>query len=74
MKIGVRLETGNINKKENKLKSQYFPVKHSTFCAYLEGYSTERELSQNELEVAQLCLPIRHLELMGLTIQYWHHK
>jgi Ser/Thr protein kinase RdoA (MazF antagonist) len=39
--------------------------------AFVEGYSTERTLSRNELAAAQLCLPIRHLELMGLTIQYW---
>jgi Ser/Thr protein kinase RdoA (MazF antagonist) len=39
--------------------------------AFVDGYSTERTLSRNELLAAQLCLPIRHLELMGLTIRYW---
>lgn len=39
--------------------------------AFVEGYNTERPLSSNELAVAQLCLPVRHLELMGLTMQYW---
>lgn len=39
--------------------------------AFVEGYRTERPLSSDELVVAQLCLPIRHLELMGLTIRYW---
>jgi len=39
--------------------------------AFVEGYNTERSLSRNELMVAQLCLPIRHLELMGLTMRYW---
>ncbi len=39
--------------------------------AFVEGYTTQRPLSQNELAVAQLCLPLRHLELMGLTIRYW---
>jgi len=39
--------------------------------AFVEGYNTERPLSSNELAVAQLCLPIRHLELMGLTMRYW---
>jgi Ser/Thr protein kinase RdoA (MazF antagonist) len=39
--------------------------------AFLEGYATERFLSSDELAIAQLCLPIRHLELMGLTMQYW---
>lgn len=39
--------------------------------AFVEGYRTERALSSDELVVAQLCLPIRHLELMGLTIRYW---
>jgi len=39
--------------------------------AFLEGYSAERSLSGNELVAAQLCLPIRHLELMGLTMRYW---
>ncbi|MBN2387490.1 MAG: phosphotransferase [Anaerolineales bacterium] len=39
--------------------------------AFVEGYATERSLSRNELAAAQLCLPLRHLELMGLTLQYW---
>ena len=39
--------------------------------AFVDGYNTERDLSRNELAAAQLCLPLRHLELMGLTIQYW---
>ncbi|MFN2133566.1 MAG: phosphotransferase enzyme family protein [Anaerolineae bacterium] len=39
--------------------------------AFVEGYNEERTLSSDELAVAQLCLPIRHLELMGLTMQYW---
>jgi Ser/Thr protein kinase RdoA (MazF antagonist) len=39
--------------------------------AFVQGYSTERPLSSDELVVAQLCLPIRHLELMGITIRYW---
>ncbi len=39
--------------------------------AFVDGYDTERPLSRNELAAAQLCLPLRHLELMGLTIQYW---
>jgi len=37
----------------------------------VEGYNTERPLSSNELVVAQLCLPVRHLELMGLAVRYW---
>jgi Ser/Thr protein kinase RdoA (MazF antagonist) len=41
------------------------------WAAFVEGYSLERSLSQNELLVAQLCLPLRHFELMGLTIRYW---
>jgi Ser/Thr protein kinase RdoA (MazF antagonist) len=39
--------------------------------AFVEGYNAERTLSGDELAVAQLCLPIRHLELMGITIRYW---
>ncbi len=39
--------------------------------AFVDGYNLERPLSKNELAAAQLCLPLRHLELMGLTIQYW---
>ncbi len=39
--------------------------------AFVDGYSRERPLSENELAAAQLCLPLRHLELMGLTIRYW---
>jgi len=41
------------------------------WAAFVEGYSTQRSLNDNELIVAQLCLPIRHLELMGVTIRYW---
>jgi Ser/Thr protein kinase RdoA (MazF antagonist) len=39
--------------------------------AFVDGYNMERPLRRNELAAAQLCLPLRHLELMGLTIQYW---
>jgi Ser/Thr protein kinase RdoA (MazF antagonist) len=39
--------------------------------AFVEGYDTERPLGSKELAAAQLCLPLRHLELMGLTLQYW---
>jgi Ser/Thr protein kinase RdoA (MazF antagonist) len=39
--------------------------------AFVDGYNSERFLSKNELSAAQLCLPLRHLELMGLTIKYW---
>ena len=39
--------------------------------AFLEGYTGERPLSEKELELAQLCLPIRHLELMHITMRYW---
>jgi Ser/Thr protein kinase RdoA (MazF antagonist) len=39
--------------------------------AFVDGYNTERTLGRNELAAAQLCSPIRHLELMGLAIQYW---
>lgn len=45
--------------------------KERLWAAFVEGYSQERRLSQNELLVAQLCLPIRHLELMGITMRYW---
>ncbi len=38
---------------------------------FIEGYNKERLLSENELMAAQLCLPIRHFELMGITIRYW---
>jgi Ser/Thr protein kinase RdoA (MazF antagonist) len=41
------------------------------WAAFVDGYNRERRLRHNELVVAQLCLPIRHLELMGLTIRYW---
>lgn len=39
--------------------------------SFVDGYSEERSLSGNELAVAQLCLPVRHLELMGLSMRYW---
>jgi Ser/Thr protein kinase RdoA (MazF antagonist) len=45
--------------------------KERFWAAFLEGYTTQRSLSHNELAAAQLCFPLRHLELMGLTIRYW---
>jgi Ser/Thr protein kinase RdoA (MazF antagonist) len=45
--------------------------KERFWAAFVEGYSAQRSLSDNELIAAQLCLPIRHLELMGVTIRYW---
>ena len=41
------------------------------WSAFVDGYNSVRTLGRNELTVAQLCQPIRHLELMGLTIRYW---
>jgi len=41
------------------------------WAAFIDGYSLERLLSRNELQAAQLCLPLRHFELMGLSIRYW---
>jgi Ser/Thr protein kinase RdoA (MazF antagonist) len=41
------------------------------WAAFLEGYNSQRLLSTSELAAAQLCLPLRHLELMGLAINYW---
>jgi Ser/Thr protein kinase RdoA (MazF antagonist) len=41
------------------------------WAAFVDGYSLERSLSQNELLAAQLCFPLRHFELMGLTMRYW---
>lgn len=46
-------------------------VKARFWDAFLEGYNAERPLGENELEAVALSLPIRHLELMGLTIRYW---
>ena len=45
--------------------------KERFWVAFVDGYSQERSLSQKELLAAQLCLPFRHFELMGLTIRYW---
>lgn len=45
--------------------------KERFWAAFLEGYNRQRPLGENELEAAQLCLALRHLELMGLTIRYW---
>ena len=54
----------NLSEETRREKDKFWEV-------FLEGYNTERSLSKNELRVAQLCLPIRHLELMRLTMQYW---
>ena len=52
--------------------SQETKAKKARFWgAFLEGYGEERALSGNELAAVDLALPIRHLELMGLTIRYW---
>jgi len=39
--------------------------------AFLQGYHEERILSQAELSAVDLSLPVRHLELMGITMRYW---
>jgi len=39
--------------------------------AFLDGYCGERTLNGNELAAVELSLPIRHVELMGLTMRYW---
>lgn len=39
--------------------------------AFLDGYAEVRTLSDGELEAVTLALPIRHLELMGLTMRHW---
>jgi Ser/Thr protein kinase RdoA (MazF antagonist) len=45
--------------------------KDSFWGAFLDGYAEIRTLSGNELAAVALALPIRHLELMGLTMRYW---
>lgn len=39
--------------------------------AFLDGYAEVRALSGSEFAAVALALPIRHLELMGLTMRYW---
>lgn len=39
--------------------------------AFLEGYGAVRPLTPGELAAAQLCSPLRHLELMALTLRDW---
>jgi Ser/Thr protein kinase RdoA (MazF antagonist) len=46
-------------------------TKARVLAAFLEGYHEERTLAPNELAAVQLAMPIRHLELMGLTMRYW---
>lgn len=41
------------------------------WAAFLDGYQEVRALRKNELSAIALALPIRHLELMGLTMRYW---
>ncbi len=41
------------------------------WAAFLDGYHSLRALSENELAAVDLAMPVRHLELMGLTIRYW---
>ena len=52
--------------------SQEVKAKKARFWeAFLEGYHQERTLSQDELSAVDLALPVRHLELMGITMRYW---
>jgi hypothetical protein len=41
------------------------------WVSFLEGYTTQRTLSADELVAARLGLPLRHFELIGVTIRYW---
>jgi len=36
---------------------------------FLEGYTSVRTLSDNEMKVVDLCLPIRHFELLGIVLE-----
>lgn len=53
------------------LSKEYKRIRDRFWSAFLEGYNQERPLSENEVAATRLCMPIRHLELMGLTIRYW---
>ena len=46
-------------------------TKDHFWAAFLEGYREVRALQESELSAVALALPIRHLELMGLTMRYW---
>jgi Ser/Thr protein kinase RdoA (MazF antagonist) len=39
--------------------------------SFLEGYAAQRTLSDDELAVGRLGVPLRHFELIGITIRYW---
>jgi Ser/Thr protein kinase RdoA (MazF antagonist) len=45
--------------------------KDGFWAAFLDGYAEVRTLGDHELSAVALALPIRHLELMGLTMRYW---
>jgi Ser/Thr protein kinase RdoA (MazF antagonist) len=53
------------------LSQEVRAVKARFWEAFLEGYHQERCLSQAELLAVDLSLPLRHLELMGITMRYW---
>ena len=46
-------------------------TKDHFWAAFLEGYREVRALQESDLSAVALALPIRHLELMGLTMRYW---
>jgi Ser/Thr protein kinase RdoA (MazF antagonist) len=41
------------------------------WASFLEGYSSQRSLSADELAASKLGVPLRHFELIGITIRYW---
>ncbi len=53
------------------LSPEVFGAKARFWDAFLDGYTALRPLGAGEVAAAQLCLPLRHLELMGLTLRHW---
>jgi len=53
------------------LSQEVRAAKARFWVAFLEGYNEERSLSRAELSAVDLSLPVRHLELMGITMRYW---
>jgi len=64
--IGVFLATSNWM----DISSQAEDSRQDRLATFLRGYSSHRELSENELSAIQLAPPIHHIFLMGHVLRY----
>ena len=68
---GVDIGVYHVSYDWQGLSPEVFSAKARFWGAFLDGYTAMRPLAAGELAAAQLCLPLRHLELMNLTLRHW---